>query len=155
MAEALPFFSIIGTAFSVISSISQGQNAKRAADYNAQINAQNAQIAQRNAADQNVQNTRENYLRLGAIRAAQGKSGGTGDSGSVLDVLGDVAGQGELDKQYTTYQGNLAARGYTNTAQLDTVSGQNAQTAGYLKAGAELMGGIGDYYYNKPRLVRR
>ena len=150
----IPILGAIGTVFSVISAISQGQNAKRAADYNATINAQNAQIAQQNAADQARQQQRETYMRLGAIRANQGKSGGTGDSGSVLDVLGDVAAQGELERQDIIYRGQLAARGYNNTAALDTASGENAVTSSYMKAGSELLGGAVDYYSGGTKLKR-
>ena len=158
MAEVVPFLvqygGLISAGFSAISAISQGQNAKAAADRNAQINQQNAQIAQQNAADRNAQSARETYMRLGAIRANQGKSGGAGDTGSVLDVLGDVAAQGELEKQYSTYQGGLQARGYTNTAGLDSSQGNNAVTSSYFKAGSELLGGASDYYSGRSRLVR-
>lgn len=149
MAAALPFIMIASTVFSVMSALNQGQAQNQAAQTNAAINDQNATIARQNAADKNVMNQRDNIMRLGAVRAAQGKSGGAGDSGSVLDVLGDVAAQGELDKQYTSYQGELQARGYTNTAALDRQSGQNAVTGSYFKAGSELLGGgakVSDYY---------
>ncbi len=149
----MAWLPIAAAVVSAIGSISQAQSASAAADRNAQVNTQNAQIATQNAADQNVQNQRDNYMRLGAIRASQGKGGGTGDSGSVLDVLGDVAAQGELDKQYTTYQGQLQARGYTNTAGLDQASSSNAATSGYLKAGSELLSGGNTYYQNQAKLV--
>lgn len=154
MAAVVPFLQIAGTIFSAVSAISQGMNANAAGQRNAQINQQNAVIAHQNADAQNVQNQHDNYMRLGAIRANQGKSGGTGDSGSVLDVLGDVAAQGELDKQYTTYQADLQARGYINTANLDSASGSNALKTGVFKAGSELLSGGSDYYMGRSRLVR-
>ena len=96
---------------------------------------------------------RENYLRLGAIRAQAGHQGGRGGTGSVLDVLGDVAAQGELEKQNVLYQGQLQARsslnkagGYTGTAGLETASGANAQSAGMMKAGTELLSGSAKTY---------
>jgi hypothetical protein len=89
---------------------------------------------------QAAQTERENFLRLGAIRAAQGASGGTGE-GSVLDVIADVARQGELERQYKLYQGEAAARGYINTATLDTMQGRAARQAGQLRAGTELLSG--------------
>lgn len=154
MAAAIPFMMIAGAVMSAMSSMSQASAAKDAADRNAVIQTQNAGIATQNAADQNVQNQRDNYMRLGAIRANAGKNGGTGDSGNVLDILGDVGAQGELEKQYTTYQGQLQARGYTNTSSLDTAQGQNAQTSGYLKAGTELFKGASSYANADSQLVR-
>ena len=141
MAAMLPVFQAIGTVVSVISALSQGSSASAAANYNAQVNAQNAVIARQQAEAQARQIERENYLRLGAIRANQGASGGAGDEGSVLDVLGDVAAQGELERQQALYQGELKARGYTNSATLDRYSASTASTSGYLKAGSELLGG--------------
>lgn len=141
MAAALPFMQIAGAVIAAIGALQQGQAAKAAGDYNARINEQNAQIARQNAADQARQVERENYLRLGAIKAAAGASGGDTGQGSVLDVLADTAAQGELEKQQTIYRGELAARGYTNTATLDRFSGEASSTASYWKAGGELLSG--------------
>lgn len=146
MAAALPVLQAIGTVVSVIGALQQGSAASKAASYNAQVNQQNAVIARQNAADAAKQQDRENRLRLGSIAAAQGKSGGDAGTGSVLDVIGDVAAQGELQKQYLLYQGDLQARGYENTATLDTFSGQASKNASYLKAGSELLaGGVRTY----------
>lgn len=143
------------TAMSAISSIQQGKAEKAAADYNANISLQNAQISRVNAEAEAGQIGRENYLRLGAIRAAAGRNGGVSGEGSVLDILGDVAGQGELEKQQAIYQGELSARGYTNTATLDRFSGKNAQRAGYMKAGADILGGAANAYGTSQRLNRK
>lgn len=141
MAAAVPFIQAIGTVVSVISAFSQGRASSSASTYNAQVMAQNADIARSNASMQAAQIERETKIRLGAIRAAQGKSGGTGDSGSVLDVLGDVASQSELERQHALYQGELQARGYQNSAALDSAAASNAGTSGFLRAGSELLSG--------------
>jgi hypothetical protein len=141
MAAALPFIQIAGAVISAIGAIQQGQAAKASSDFNATVSQQNAQIARQNAADQAAQADRESYLRLGAIRAAAGASGGASGEGSVLDVLADSASQSELEKQNIIYRGELQARGYTNTAMLDTYSGNQAKSGSYLKAGAELLSG--------------
>jgi hypothetical protein len=67
-------------------------------------------------------------------------------SGSVLDVLGDVAAQGELERQSILYQGEINARGQMNTAALDRQIASSARTGGYLKAGSELLAGGAKYY---------
>ena len=140
-AAVLPIVMGASAVVGALSAIQQGKAAKAAADFNATISAQNADIARADAALQAQQIDRDNYLRLGAIRTAQGKSGGAAGEGSVLDVLGDQAAQGELEKQYALYQGEQRARGFTNTANLDTFSGKQAQKSGYLKAGSELLSG--------------
>jgi hypothetical protein len=151
MAAAIPFIQVAGAVISAIGAIRQGNAAEAAANYNAQVAEQNATASRQQAAAHAQQLDRENYLRLGAIRAAQGHSGGDSGQGSVLDVLGDAAAQGELDKQNALYNGEMQARGYTNTATLDTFSGQTAKTGGYLKAGSELLSGSANAYtsYNK------
>lgn len=154
MAAAVPYIIAASAAVSAISAIRQGQAAKAAAAYNAQIGEQNAAVARQEAADAARQADREKYLRLGAIRAAQGHAGGAGDEGSVLDVLADVAAQSELDRQNIIYRGELKARGYANTAALDTFSGQNAQSASYLKAGTELLSGGANAYTAYSKLKR-
>lgn len=154
MAAAIPYIMAGAAVVGAVSAIQQGQAARAAADYNSTIELQNAQIARADAAAQAAQQDRENYLRLGAIRTAQGKAGGAAGEGSILDVLGDQAAQGELDKQYVLYQGEQRARGFTNTSTLDAFSGRNAERTGYLKAGSELLGGGASAYTSYSRLKR-
>ena len=144
----------VSTAMGALSAIQQGNAAKAAANYNATINAQNAEISRADAAMEATQVQRENALRLGAIRANQGASGGAAGEGSVLDVLGDVAAQNELERQFVIYQGEQRARGFTNTAQLDRYSGKQAQKAGYMRAGTELLSGGAKAYGSYTRLSR-
>lgn len=137
-----------------ISAIQQGKAAKAADDFNATVSMQNAAISRADAAAQAAQIDRENYMRLGAIRVAQGKSGGAAGQGSVLDVLADNAMQGELERQNATYVGEQRARGYINTAGLDTAAGKNAQATGYLKAGTELLSGGAKAYTSSSAMKR-
>jgi len=154
MAMAIPFIMIAGAAMSAIGAIQQGQAAKQAAEYNSTIATQNAQIARRNAADKAMQADRETYLRLGSVRANQGASGGNSGEGSVLDVLGDVAAQSELEKQQIIYQGEMQARGFSNDATLDTFSGDTQQKTSYFKAGGELLSGASKAYSASGSLTR-
>jgi hypothetical protein len=154
MAAALPFLMIAGSVMSAVGALQQGQAAKSAADYNSTIATQNSAIARQNAADKARQADRETYLRLGSIRANQGASGGNSGEGSVLDVIGDVAAQSELERQQIIYQGELQARGYQNEATLDTFSGETQQKASYWKAGSELLSGASKAYSASGSLTR-
>ncbi len=146
MAMAIPFIMAAGAVMSAIGAIQQGQAAKKAADYNSAIATQNSAIARQNAADKAHQADRETYLRLGSIRANQGASGGAAGEGSVLDVIGDVAAQSELEKQHIIYQGELQARGFQNESTLDTFAGETQQNTSYWKAGGELLSGASKTY---------
>lgn len=150
MAAALPVMMAVSAGVQAIGAIQQGRAAKRAADYNAAIDTQNAQIAREDAALQAAQQDRENRLRAGAIRAAGGASGLTSDS--VFDVLGDAAAQGELQKQYILYQGEQRARGYVNTASLERMSGKQALSSSYFQAGSDLLSGGAKAYGAMQRL---
>ena len=154
MAAAIPWIQGAAAVVGALSAIQQGRAAQAAANYNATINEQNAQISRADAAIEATQVQRENALRLGAIRANQGASGGAAGEGSVLDVLGDVAAQGELERQFVLYQGEQRARGFTNTAQLDRYSGRQARSASYMRAGTELLSGGAAAYNSYTRLSR-
>ena len=154
MAAALPFLMAAGSVMSAIGALQQGQAAKSASDYNATIATQNAAIARQNAADKARQSDRETYLRLGSIRANQGAAGGAAGEGSVLDVIGDVAAQSELERQQIIYSGELQARGFQNDASLETFSGESKQSSSYWKAGSELLSGAYNYGSSSERLKR-
>lgn len=154
MAAAIPVMMIAAAAISAYGAIQQGKAAEAAGEYNKTINDQNAQIARADALAQADQVRRENYMRLGAIRAAQGKSGGVANEGSVLDVLGDTAAQGELERQNVIYAGEQRARGFINTGNLEQFKGETARTASYFKAGSELLAGGASAYSSYNSLKR-
>lgn len=137
---------IAGAAVSAISAYQQGQAAKKAGEYNAAIAMQNTKMARDQAAARAKQTDRMNRLRLGSIRASQGASGGAQDEGSVLDVLGDAAVQGELERQNVLYQGEVEARGHENQAQLARMGAKSAGKAGIMSAGSALLGGASSAY---------
>lgn len=151
IAAAAPYLAAAGAAVSAIGAIQQGQSARAAARYNAKMAEDQAAQDRYEASVQAQQKARETYQRLGAIRAAQGKSGGAADAGSVLDVIGDVASQGELERQWILRGGEISATGRENTARLDRMQGRAAVTGSYLKAGSELLSGTSNAYYTWKR----
>ena len=152
-AAFLPIMQAAGTALSVFGQLKEGKSKKQAAEFNEKVNLQNAELALTEARDNARLVDRQNYLLRGSIVAAAGASGGT-QGGSVLDVIADAAAQGELEKQMIIYRGQLKARGYLNTAQLDEYGGEVAQTGSYLRAGAELLGGAVNTYKSYTSLKR-
>jgi len=140
LVAALPWIS---AGVAVVGAIEQGKAATSAAAFNSAIQTQNAQLAREQARMEAAQTERTNFLRLGAIKASAGASGSTGE-GSVLDVISDVARQGELQRQNDIFRGEAAARGFTNTGTLDVIQGRSASNAAQLRAGSELVSGIAD-----------
>ena len=135
-------------AVGAYSAIRQGQAAKGAANYNAAIAEQNAKRAKQQSDLLAEQSQRETYLRLGTIKANAAKNGGTSDQGSVLDIIGDSAAQGELQRQSIIRAGSYKAGDYNNTATLDSYQAHFAGQSGDIGAASSLLGGASTAYTN-------
>lgn len=144
--------------------------AQQAAANNANIARGNAALAQKQAfiaADQGVVEE-DRVRRLGAITqgkliANYGASGVVSSEGSPLDIIAESAGLAELDAQTVKYKTALRVQSYQDRAaqferdaQWMLQSGSaaasraydaadDAETAGWLKAGSYLLGGISKY----------
>lgn len=140
MAVALPVLVYASAAVTAVAAVRQGQAAQAAATFNIVQAEQDKTIARSEALARSLQIQRENVLRLGSMRAAAGAGGGTGE-GSVMDVIGDAATQGELERQWVIYQGDLRARGYQNAQTLERLRGESGQRAAETQAGTALLGG--------------
>lgn len=148
----------VGAVVSAVGAIAQGsaqaqqaRSQQQAAEFNAAIAQQNAALARQQAAVDAEQSEREGQRKLGAVRAAAASSGLA--SGSVSDILADVASTNELDVLLTRHKGAVAATGFENTATLDRsradAFGAQAgqfQTASYLSAAGTLLKGGVDVY---------
>jgi hypothetical protein len=138
--EVVMFMQVAGTAMSVIGALNQGQQAKDAANYNAQVANNNAIAAQQQAAANAAAQERKSRMQLGSIRAGYGASGITME-GSAMDVLEASAATAELDRQNILYGGGLKADGYRSTAGLELMRGEAAETGSYFSAGSALLSG--------------
>jgi hypothetical protein len=130
-----------GTVVSAVGAIRQGQAAAGAANYNAQLAEQNAQIAtaQGEAAAQAQQ--RDSQRNIGRALAAYGASGVQTDTGSPTDVLADSARGAALDNLNIKYNAKLRAMGLQAQAGLDRANASNSETAGYLNATSSILSG--------------
>lgn len=132
-----------GAAVSAVGSIRAGNDQAAASKYNALVEDQNAVAARQQAGAAAEQKDNEVTRRLADARAAFAASGVDPNSGTPLDVMADSASQGELSKRLLLYQGDLTARGLGSQANLDRITGKNAQTAGYISAAGTLLTGAG------------
>lgn len=138
----------VATAVTVVGTLQQGVAAKRAAKFNASVAKRNAEVARRNAVSAAEQQRRENYLRIGAIRANVGASGGT--RGSALDMLGDVATQGEMAVRNIFTRGAEESAGLESTASMERSRARSAMPGAALAAGGALAGGAADLSEEQP-----
>jgi hypothetical protein len=150
MAEAAAVAAVVAVVATVVSAgvgtyaaVSSAEAAKDSSKFNADVARNKALAEQQKASFEATQIKRRNLLRLGSQRASLAKAGITIESGD--DVVYDTAIQGELDVMSALYGGNSAATYYQSKAKLSKMEGDNAATAGYLKAGGSVVGGAKDY----------
>ncbi len=121
----------VGTAVGALGAIRGGRAEQNAAYFNAQAATQEAR------ARENAQRTQA-QRQLASIRAGVAKSGATME-GTPLAVLSESAANAEIDALNTRYSGQRESALYT-------ARGQNARTAGYMRAGTSLLSSAGKYF---------
>jgi hypothetical protein len=140
MAAALPFVMAASAAVSAIGAIQQGQDAKKAANYNAAVAEQDAIAAQNKAKyDEGLHRERIKAL-LSKQRAIIGASGAD-MSGSPLLATIDTIEKGELDALAIRQGGEIESRRYKNQAASSRLEGKSASRASMYKAGSTLLSG--------------
>jgi hypothetical protein len=144
---------------SAYSAIQQGNAARAAADYQAQVAQNNATIAAMNAnsaiqtGNTQLQAQQERAAQqMGMVRAAIGASGVEMNSGSALREQQGLAEVNQLNEATITSNAARSAWNYRNqgadfTAQagLDQLKGQQAQAAGIVGGFSSLLSGAGQF----------
>lgn len=136
----------LGTAAQVMGTITQGNQARAQAEYQAKVQSMQADetkaASQRDAAAQYRQGA---YL-ASQQRAAIAGSGGSLADASVLDLMGDTAAETDLAARTEIYKGEQQMRGLNDAAKNSIISGRNAQTASYIGAAGSLFSGVSSMY---------
>lgn len=144
--------AVAATAISVTTGVVQGNQQKAMANYQRQVNEQNAQ-ASRQAAQAKIANQRRAAkFTYGSQLARLGGMGALAE-GSPLDIMGQSAGQEKYDEMVTDYEGDVQAvnfqqKAVLNKYQADVASyniGLNTTTSvvkGMASVGNSLLGGV-------------
>lgn len=148
---------LIGAGISAYGQYQQGQSKKQAADYNAQVQGQQAQVANQEAID--VQNQgantaaseQEKARQANATLRATGASSGVRTDTGTLGLLQDQnAGMGEFNALTARNNAARQAWGYQvgatnalNQGTLDTFEGNASALQGELAAGGTIISGFG------------
>lgn len=160
MCDPITIATVATTAVSAFGQMQQGKAAQQSANYSAQIQANNAEIAKQNASLRMQQGNAaveveqlKNRAKIGAITANQAASGVDVTSDSATDVRSSAAETGMLNAINIRSNAAREAYGYqvdatnaTAQSQLDRAEGKNAKKAGYLEAGTTLLSGGLDAY---------
>lgn len=152
--------SIGGSVLGALGQMKQGKAASQAAQYNATVAANNANISRQNAINAGhegeiaaAQAQQETRAKVGAIKADQGASGVDLNSGSSIDVRSSAAQTGQLNAitlrsnaARKAYGYQLEASGQDAQSQLDLSTAKNEKSAGLLNASTTLLSGVGNAY---------
>lgn len=148
--------SLAGGIIGGVSSYQQGNAAQAQYNYQAEVERQNAKIAEQNAAQVRQQGIEESRLtrmktaqKIGLQSTAMAANGVDVTQGTSVDVIEDTAAMGELDALQTSYNYETKAMQYDqqannmlNQANIDVISGRNAYSAGRMNALASGLNGI-------------
>jgi hypothetical protein len=129
-----------GTLLSSVGAIQAGNNAARAAEFNARELEEKGKAERAIASKKAVEKRRRKEIVLSRARAVAAASGG----GQDLDLLGDLEEEGEYNAQMAIWQGEEAARGRKNQAGATRFEGRMAKRASRFKAASTLLDGFGD-----------
>lgn len=147
MAYVGVVMSVISAAMTATSAIMQGQAQKEQADANAKAQRQMA-ISKENEAAQISADQKLKARKIAATGMAQAGAGGVDPvTGSPLTLDAQTIQFGELDSLRIINNAQRTAWGYQAQANIDEWGGNQAQTAGYMKAGGAILGGLSSAYF--------
>jgi hypothetical protein len=153
----------LGTAFSGIGAIAQGQAQaqnyqaqQKAAEYNATIQRQQAEVVAQQANQQQESELRQGAQIQGEQIAGLAQNGVDVSTGSPLDVLKQDQANLHLQVANTGYQGYLNQRGFNLQAEQTDYQGKvagynagQAGAAGLFGGATALLSGGASYYGNQ------
>jgi hypothetical protein len=136
----------VSAGVAALGAVRSSQAQAAAANYNAQLADQNAQVANAQGAAAAEAQERDSKRRIGSMLAAYGASGVQTDTGSPTDVLADSARSASLDNLTIKYNAKLRAMGLEAQAGLDRSTASNATQAGYINATSAVLSGASKAY---------
>lgn len=140
MYDPVTALLLVGTAVTAGGALYEGAQAKKQADYNAQVLEADAVAAKQKAAfDETLHRERVKRI-LSSQRAAAGASG-VEFTGSPLLAFEETVRAGELDALAIRYGGAVESARKRSGAELSRMEGRAARTSSFFKAGATLLTG--------------
>jgi hypothetical protein len=149
MDGGLSFYALASYA-AAAAAVYGGVQANKNAKADAKIAEQNKKIALQQSSAREESIRRHNRLKLGAQRAAAAQTGFDPNSGSLLELQGDSAGELELDATTARYDGVLNAISFQNQADRTRAQGRASETNSYLSAAGSLLGSMASPYGRNP-----
>lgn len=136
------------TLVSAVGAYQQGQASAAAAEYNAKLAEMQGKVAQDQAASRATELKQRTRRRVSQAATSVLESGFT-LGGSFKDWIDQTIKFGEYDALSEIYEGEVAATGARNSAQLSRYEAKNYKRAGLIGAGSKLLGGVSSFAKNK------
>lgn len=130
-----------GSLLGAVGSIQQASAAQSAANYNAQVNENNAIVAMNQGAAKATEVAQRTRQKVAAVAAGSAENG-MNMSGSAQDVVDSVSKAGTLDGLTAMWDSTTRAVGYHNSAELDRMQGRAAGAAGGINAMTSIFDGF-------------
>jgi len=135
--------TVVGTGVTAYGQAQQGKAANKIAQRNAQIQNNNALIAQQNAEFNAQLKERDDKRRRASMRTKLSASGVQVFDGTNLIALAEQEFTDDLNAQLIRRGGTIDSANLRQQAGITSAQGQVAQSAGNVGAGASLLTGIG------------
>lgn len=132
-----------GTALTATSAISQGQAAQAAAKNQAKQEQAAALQANAIATRQAAVEKQQTDVAQSRLRARAAASGAGATDPTVMDLSSTFDAIGEYNVASALYEGTSRATAFQNQARMTKYEGNQAATAGYLRAGSSILGTAG------------
>lgn len=135
---------LLSAAFGAAGAISQGQSAKKQADFQARVNEEQAARERLVSAQEERDFRKQQESILSQRRAAMGKSGVSQGTGSPLLAASDFSSEAELQALRIRSGGQTRSTRLEQQADLFRMGGKSAQRQGFARAGSSLLSGAID-----------
>lgn len=136
---------LASSAVSAVGAVKEGNAGYRAGMANAGFQEENARGAELQGALEEARIRREERAMAGEAIAGMGASGIQIGTGSALEALRQSAYNAEYDAMTARFSAATEARAYRLDAQAKRREAKDARKAGFLRAGAAILGGVSDY----------
>ena len=153
-AEIALIAAAAAAAVSAAGSLSAANARAKAAKFNAKVADQNAAAARRQAEADSARQQRLIDRQLAKRRTAFGAAG-TDVAGSPLDLLEDLAAEGQLDVLGIRQRGLAQAREFGIQASQSRARARAARSQGLFQAGSTLLSGVSSFAGGFSRLPSR
>lgn len=134
--------TMVGAGVSAYGAIQQGKTAKKMAEYNAKV-AENEALREDMESREAIRRQRDRNRKLIGRQRAQIAKSGVQEVGSPLEVMAEDATNLELAVLDANRASLIKQQNYRQQGAVGLWEGRQQEKAGYIRAGAALIGGAG------------